>query len=480
LIRHSPLVILISLTLLPTLTRAQPRPFEGPSVDFSHGDLRVSDNHRFLVHADGTPFFYLGDTAWELFHRLTLKETETYLENRRAKGFTVIQAVALPEFDGLAFPNRQNHLPLNNNDPTKPNESYFKDIDAVVALAKDKGLFIGLLPTWGDKVNKRWGKGPEIFTPDNAKTYGHFLGNRYKDQPNIIWILGGDRDVANDTQRAVWRAMAAGLQEGDHKRHLISFHPMGEHHSSKDWQNDDWLAFNMIQSGHAQKNLPNYKMITQDYNLKPTKPCMDAEPRYEDHPVRGKHDGSYFDDYDTRQAAYWSVFAGSMGHTYGHHSIWSMHNPAAPPAPGVPAHEMLFTWDKAIDRPGGQAMTHLRRLMESRPFLSRVPDQSLIAKGQGEGIDHIQATRGDGYAMLYLPTGKPVTVQLGPDKISGDHVKAWWFNPRDGTAKYIGNFGNTGQYPFIPKEQGRGHDVVLVLDDASKNWDAPGASYHAK
>jgi hypothetical protein len=141
---------------------------------------------------------------------------------------------------------------------------------------------------------------------------------------------------------------------------------------------------------------------------------------------------------------------------------------------------MLFTWDKAIDRPGGAAMTHLRRLIESRPFLSRVPDQSLIAKGQGEGIDHVQATRGDGYAMLYLPTGKPVTVQLGQDKISGDHVKAWWFNPKDGTAKYIGTFGNTGQYPFVPKDQGRGHDVVLVLDDASKNWDAPGANYHAK
>jgi hypothetical protein len=472
-------IVCTLLLLLPIFAFAQSKPFEGPSVDFSHGPLRVSDNHRFLVHADGTPFFYLGDTAWELFHRLTLKDAEQYLENRRAKGFTVIQAVALAEFDGVGFPNRQNHLPLIDNDPTKPNEDYFKDIDAIVALAQTKGLYIGFLPTWGDKVNKKWGKGPEIFNPTNAKIYGQFLGNRYKERPNIIWILGGDRDVANDAQRETWRAMAAGLQAGDGKSHLITFHPMGGRHSAKDWQNDDWLAFNMIQSGHAQQNLANYKMITEDYKLTPIKPCMDAEPRYEDHPVRGKKDGSYFDDYDTRQAAYWSVFAGSMGHTYGHHSIWSMHNPDAPPAPGVPAQEMHFTWDKAIDRPGGQAMTYLRRLIESRPFLSRVPDQSLIAAGQGEGMDHIQATRGDGYAMLYLPTGKPGTVHL--NKIGAQKVKAWWYNPKDGAATEIGTFDSATDKEFVPAgETGRGHDVILVLDDVSKNWDAPGANYHAK
>jgi hypothetical protein len=126
-------------------------------------------------------------------------------------------------------------------------------------------------------------------------------------------------------------------------------------------------------------------------------------------------------------------------------------------------------------------MTHLRRLIESRPFLSRVPDQDLIAKGQGEGIDHIQATRGDGYAMLYLPTGKPVTVQL--NKIAGaEKIKAWWYNPRDGSSTEIGSFDVTADKEFKPAgtETGRGHDIILVLDDASKNWDAPGASYHAK
>jgi hypothetical protein len=465
-------ILLAIVSLSPLLAVAAP--FDGPSVDFAHGHLKVSDNHRFLVHADGTPFFYLGDTAWELFHRLTLAESEQYLENRRAKGFTVIQAVTLAEFDGLNVPNRNGDLPLIDKDPTEPNEGYFKHVDAVVEIAQKKGLFIGLLPTWGDKVNKRWGKGPEIFNKESARTYGEFLGRRYKARPNIIWILGGDRDVANDAQRDIWRAMAAGLQAGDGNAHLISFHPMGGQRSSKDWHKDDWLAFNMAQSGHALRDLANYKIIAADYALAPAKPCIDAEPRYEDHPVRGKKDGGYFDDYDTRQAAYWAVFAGAAGHTYGHHSIWSMHNPAAPPAPGVPAKEMLFTWDEAIDRPGGAAMTHLRRLIESRPFLSRVPDQELIAAGQGEGADHVQATRGDGYAFVYLPTGKPVTIRLS--KLApATKVKAWWYNPKDGSSTTAGEFAATADQAFTPAgEPGRGHDTILVLDDASKNWKAPG------
>src|SRR5688572_22216910 len=82
--------------------------------------LKVSENKRFLVHADGRPFFYLGDTAWELFHRLNRPEVDTYFEDRAKKGFTVIQAVALAELDGLNTPNAYGHRPLVDNDPTKP------------------------------------------------------------------------------------------------------------------------------------------------------------------------------------------------------------------------------------------------------------------------------------------------------------------------------------------------------------------------
>ena len=163
-------------------------------------ELKISDNHRFIVKQDGTPFFYLGDTAWELFHRLSLADADLYLKDRASKGFTVIQAVVLAEFGGLTEPNVNGDLALVDGDLSKPNEKYFNHVDAIVDHAAALGLYTGMLPTWGDKWNKKWGEGPEIFTPENAAAWGEFLGRRYKDKP-IIWILGGDRPLEKTAAR---------------------------------------------------------------------------------------------------------------------------------------------------------------------------------------------------------------------------------------------------------------------------------------
>ena len=220
----------------------------------AEGHLKVSDNNRCLVRADGTPFFYLGDTAWELFHRLNREEAGAYLEDRAQKGFTVIQAVALAELDGLNDPNPYGHRPLVDNDPTKPDvkdgpqNDYWDHVDYIVDKAASLGLVVGMLPSWGDKWNKKWGAGPVIFTPDNAGQYGEWLGKRYRDKP-IIWILGGDRPVETDEQREIIRAMAAGLARGDEGRHLMTFHPVGGQGSSAWFHQDPWLDFNMHRTG---------------------------------------------------------------------------------------------------------------------------------------------------------------------------------------------------------------------------------------
>ena len=215
------IIILAGLLLGQLLAQAQTPATPGP--------LTVSENKRYVVRADGTPFFWLGDTAWELFHRLNREEADKYLKRRAEQGFTVIQAVALAEFDGLKEPNPYGQTPLLNNDPTTPNEAYFAHVDYVIDKAAQYGLMIGFLPTWGDKINKSgWGQGPEIFTPANARTYGRYVGNRYKNRPNIIWIMGGDRNPrAGSSDAAIWRAMAEGVQEGagGPDKVLMSFHP---------------------------------------------------------------------------------------------------------------------------------------------------------------------------------------------------------------------------------------------------------------
>jgi Protein of unknown function (DUF4038)/Putative collagen-binding domain of a collagenase len=445
--------------------------------------LKVSDNKRFIVKADGSPFFYLGDTAWELFHRLNREEADRYLKNRSDKGFTVIQAVALAELDGLNTANPYGHRPLVDNDVTKPDmkdgaaNDYWDHVDYIVKKAESLGLFIGFLPTWGDKWNRGRGAGPEIFNPQNAEVYGEWLGRRYKDAPNIIWILGGDRSLETETHKDVIRAMARGLRKGDGSAHLQTLHPRGGEGSSAHFHNDDWLDFNMRQNGHVTEFNPRYEQTRIDYDRTPTKPVIDGEPIYEDHPIsfRAKELGHSVAA-DVRRPMYWNLFTGAFGHTYGHHSVWQMWQPGR-----QPINNPLMPWYEAIDQPGAAQMQYGRRLMESRPFLTRVPDDSVIIAADpvssvpGAGLKRYVATRDSegSYAMVYVPTGRPFKVKM--DKISGAKVKAWWFNPRNGKATPIGEFANAGERQFNPPDAGENLDWVLVLDNAAKNFPPPGS-----
>jgi hypothetical protein len=466
------LLLFISLFVF-TCASAQ---WQGPSVDLKHGKLKVSENQRFLVFEDSTPFFYLGDTAWELFHRLNKDETEKYLENRRQKGFTVIQAVALAELDGLNTPNAEGEKPLIDNNPEKPNEKYFQHVDWVIQKAAEKGMFIGLLPTWGDKWNKKWGVGPEIFTPENARKYGKFLGERYKNSPNIIWIVGGDRPVESDIQRQIVAEMAKGLRDGDGGNHLITFHPSGGSGSAQYFHNEPWLDFNMRQNGHSNSYTERYKATLDDYNRQPVKPVIDGEPIYEDHPINFKPDeNGHSVATDVRRPLYWDLFSGAFGHTYGHHSVWQMFAPDK-----NPINRPLMPWFEAIDQPGAAQMIHGRLLMESRPFLSRIPDNSIVVTSDvssavpGTGAYSFVATRdlNGKYAMVYVPVGRRFSVKM--DVIKGSEVVAWWYNPRNGEASKIGKYKNTGTQTFNTPAPGESLDWILVLDDESANFKAPG------
>lgn len=436
--------------------------------------VRVSGNGRFLMTEDGKPFFYLGDTAWELFHRTTKEEAILYLDNRKAKGFNVIQAVVLAELDGLHTPNSLGHTPLIDDDPTKPNEAYFAYVDWIIQEAAKRDMYIGLLPTWGDKVALLdWGVGPEIFTPQNARIFGEFLGKRYKNAWNIIWILGGDRNPRNDHHIEIWRNMAAGIITGvgSADRALMTFHPQPTKPggSSKWFHNDDWLDFNMHQTGHCI-DFDAHRKITHDYNLNPIKPTMDAEPIYEEHPIcfNGKKHG-FADALDIRRRAYAGVFYGGLGHTYGCAAIWQMYMPGR-----TPMHGPLRTWKESLDLPGAQQMRHLKNLILSRPFFERIPDSSLVVGDNPDNAVHVSATRSDKgrYALLYLAGNRSVTVRTGV--LSGDQLQVWWYDPRTGKAYKDKKIRKTDTHTFHPPVDLSTEDWVLVLDDASAGFKRPG------
>jgi hypothetical protein len=430
----------------------------------------VSENKRYLLK-ENQPFVWVGDTAWELFHALDRDSTTYYLTKRATQGFTIIQAVALAELDGLNSPNAYGDKPLVNNDPTKPNEAYFKHVDFVIDKAAELGLNIGLLPTWGDKIFKdRWGNGPEIFNIENAKIFGNWIANRYKNRKNIIWILGGDRNPREGSQDlAIWRAMASGIVEafGGNEKVLITFHPQPNKNGASEWFHDDsWFDFNMYQTGHCRDN-DVFNLIKRSYERQNIKPVVDGEPIYEDHPVCfNANDLGTTNAYDVRKALYLDVFAGAFGFTYGCHDVWQMFRQNIMPVNGPHLY-----WKAALELPAANQVKHLRRLIESRPILDRVPDQSLIFENANSAYERIQATRGNDYIFVYSALGKSFSVNLG--KFSGSQLIGYWFSPKNGQVKELGSFENNGTKLFNPPTSGYGQDWVLVLDDASKKYPKP-------
>jgi Protein of unknown function (DUF4038)/Putative collagen-binding domain of a collagenase len=453
-------------------------------AQWTHGRLRVTPDGHYLQYTDGSPFFWLGDTGWELFHRLTLPEIRSYLDNRRQKGFNVIQAVILAEFDGQRTPNRYGDLPLNNLDPAQPNERYFQVIDSAVNMALHRNMVMALLPTWGDKVTKSWGAGPVLFDSATAYNYGRWVGNRYKDYPNIIWVLGGDRPPRRDSVdwTPVWRQMAKGIIDATDHRCLITYHPWGGRLSSSQYiHNETWLDMNMFQSGHGSgHDTPCWELVYRDRDILPTKPTLDAEPNYEDHPVNPwpKWDpaNGYFRAYDVRRQCYRSVFAGACGVTYGQHAVWQFYSPREEKINYVDRY-----WTEAIDRPGAFQVGYMRKLIESHAAWNRIPDTTLILEGQGTKGEYCAAFRTpDGsLLMIYLPVGKKIVVNTSCLQTSGvqtrvlrsDKISWHWFDPRNNSYTKTAHAENKGKIDVTPPKTGTGNDWVLIVQRKKTNED---------
>ncbi|MEM7574845.1 MAG: DUF4038 domain-containing protein [Bacteroidota bacterium] len=431
--------------------------------------LAVSESGTHLIYADdASPFFYLADTAWELLHRLDLRESKHYLQQRAKDGFNVIQCVFLAELEGIRTPNRNGDFALIDGDPTRINPAYLEQVDAVLAEAERLGLYLGLLPTWGDKFNLKWGVGPEIFTPENAEIFGRLLAEHYRGR-NIIWILGGDRNPEEEEDFEIIRSMATGIRAVIGQEQLITYHPQGGYCSLDFWAADEWLDFHMFQSGHGKTNdKANYDQVVRARREAPNQPVINGEPAYEDHPINWRSVNGWFDDWDTRQAAYWSVFSGAAGHTFGNHNIWQMwhfrHQPIS---------QARTPWDAALQYPGAQQMGYLRQLMERMNYPSLQPCNNCLADpANSSGRETFAMRSRPGTAprlLVYTPYGDPITIALD-QFLEGEAVqlKSYWFNPRTGATipfayenYYQGDgLSLTADPPFAAA---RGNDWVLYF-----------------
>lgn len=427
-----------------------------PLLTHSQWNLKVAANKQSLT-LDGKPFFWMGDTNWELFHRLNREEIDYFIQKRSEQGFNVLQAVALAEMNGLKHPNRHGDLPLIDLDPTKlaitegnrsDNEEeydYWDHVDYALETAKKYNVFIGLLPTWGDKVAHLWGDGPIVFDENNARIYGINIAKRLAKHPNIIWIIGGDRAATYKNKdkfyddRPIWRAMAEGLKEGDKfsgvPERLMTYHPMGGKGSrtSLDIHQETWLDMNAFQSGHGSKDPDCWNWVVEDLQKEPKKPTIDMEPCYEDHPVNPwnnwTREKGYFTPYDVRCRMYRSVVAGAAGVTYGHHQIWQFLNTEL--YPPINVGDTLIGWQKAIYAQAATQMVHLKKFFEPIIGDTRMLSNDLVLSDKGSTYKDIvlaSVEQNHKYAIIHVPFKQKLKLDLS--KFNKKSLRIDLFDPK--------------------------------------------------
>jgi len=409
--------------------------------------LKISENKRYFVDQNRVPVLLHGDTAWSLIVELTKPETEQYLENRRQKGFNTVLVNLIEHKFGSNVPrNRDGEPPFTTpGDFSTPNENYFTHVDWILRKAAEKGIQALLAPDYLGYAGSDEGWYEETLAngANKLREYGRYVGRRYKDFDNIIWLMGGDRNPEKAMEAV--EGMALGIRETD-PRHLFTAHTAPEFSPVDVYPKAVRLDVNATYT---------YKLVhdslLRDYNRKPVTPFFLIESTYE-----GEHNAS---PVQIRRQAYWAVLCGGAGHILGNRPIW------------------LFAsgWQAALEAPGSMSMTHLKALFDSRPWHDLIPDakHKVVTGGLGEfnGLDYLAAARtSDGGTLIaYLPTGRTVTVDLST--LSGESAKAWWFNPRMGKPEFISESPTQGLKEFSPPST---DDWVLVLDDAGKGYAPPG------
>lgn len=454
------------LSLVCILTLVQSAIAQTP---WDNGKLTVAENGRYLQHTNGKPFFWLGDTCWLLAQKLNRDEVKSYFADRKAKGFNVVQTVVVQMLtdksvygDTAILDGDITKLNITpGSDPADPAQyDYWDHVDFIIETAAANGIYLAIAPTWSHTVRRA------PIKKEQAEAYAAVIAERFKNKPNIIWLNGGSAkgDVDND----VWQVIGTTIKKTD-PNHLMSFHPFGRSQSST-WFNDaPWLDVNMFVSGHRRYGQDiegkkygedNWRYVLDDLAKSPRKPTLDGEPAYENTP-QGLHkpEEPYWTGDDARRYAYWSVFAGAAGHTYGENSVRQVYLPSdSKPASGAKGF-----FSERLDAPGAKAMSHLKELILSRSAFDRVNDKASVAGDEGEKYDRVLVAKGKDYLLAYIYTGRDFTLQLG--RISGTEVATSWFNPRTGEFTKIGAFKNEGSKRFNPPgDKANGNDWVLVLD----------------
>jgi hypothetical protein len=375
--------------------------------------LSIRPGERYLVDAVGRPFLIQGDAAWSLIAQLTREATELYLDDRRARGFnTLLVNLIESKFATNAPANAYGQPPfVKPGEYDAPNEAYFRHADWVLRRAAAKGFLVLLTPSYlgFDGGPEGWYRTMVANGPDRLRLYGEYLGRRYRDFSNILWVHAGDYDPPRED---LVRAIAQGIRTYD-PRALHTAHGSPETSALDYWRGDPWLQVNNVYT-----NGPVYHPALRQYARPERMPFFLIESTYEN-----EHD---ITEQRVRTQAYQAVLSGAAGQIFGNNPIWHFDGPGL--------YFASVTWQQALGSRGAQSMTHLHDLLTSLPWWQLEPDASgvlLTAGMEGSSERAVAARSADrSFALIYLPSRRVITVDLR--QLAGPCVAAQWYDPADG------------------------------------------------
>lgn len=431
-----------------------------------HGPVRVSRNSRYLEHADGTPFFWLADTAWNGALLSTPDEWTHYINERKRQRFTAVQWVTT---QWRAAPNgdREGALAFTGHDPIAIHPEFFQRLDAKAEALAHAGLLNVPVLLWAIGGGSNPQVNPGFSLPESeAVRLARYMVARWGAYPTV-WILAGDGDYRGPRAERWKRIGRALFAENPHAPVLM--HPGGMHWIFDEFQNETWLDIFGYQSGHGDDERTLRWIFAgppaSDWKKDPPRPFINLEPPYENHiAYQSKTPISPF---TVRRAIYWSLLnAPTAGVTYGGHGVWGWDDGTKPPTDhpntGIP-----LPWQQALRMPAAEEMAHLASFFDAINFWELRPAPEILAKQPSTEAAprHIAAAkslRGD-LIVIYVPEDR--NVELFQNALPLD-FSASWFNPRTGKPSSVIAVVNDGSVQFATPDHG---DWLLLIKGAFKN-----------
>jgi uncharacterized protein YjdB len=419
--------------------------------------LKAGPTKRYLVDQNAKPFLMVGDAAWSLVAQLSMQDAETYLTSRQQNGFDLVMVNLIEhKFATNAPSNVHGISPFTGAPFSTPNEPYFALADSMIRKAAELGIVVLLDPAYLGNAcgDEGWCSEIENASIGDLVAWGSYVGARYRDFDNIVWLIGGDTDpIANGVKDRL-QAIVTGIQQSD-DRHLFTAHNAPEEMAISPWSGASWLQINNVYTYSSSL----YSADLAAFNVSPAIPFFLVESAYEN---ESRNPSASV----LRAQAYWTVLSGGVGSIFGNCPVWNFG------APSASAFCPSSDWKAELSSPGTLNMKYFRRLFINRHWQLLVPDEShqVLTSGSGSGGTYAAAAvTSDGSSIIvYLPSSRTITVSGA--SLASATMSGWWYNPATGSSTSIGSYPTGTPAVLTPPASG---DWVLVLDNPSFGFPAP-------